>query len=74
MKCVTVCYKGNLCEVIVSDGVIYKEGFCALHGEVVEALSCSEAVLCWMLNGSVLQRDGNLDGMWRLQTCRYDVM
>lgn len=52
MKCVTVCYKGDLCEVIVSDGVIYKEGFCALYGEIVEALYCSEAVLSWMLNGS----------------------
>lgn len=27
-----------------------------------------------MLNGRGLQRDGNTDGMRRLQTCRYDVM
>lgn len=30
--------------------------------------------LCWTLKESSLQRDENLDGMWRLQTCRYDVM
>lgn len=33
---------------------MYKEGFCALDGEIVEVLYCSEAVLCRMLNGRVL--------------------
>lgn len=51
MKCVTVCYNGNLCEVIVRGGVKHIEGICAFDGEIVEALCCSEAVLCGMLNG-----------------------
>lgn len=53
---------------------MYTEEFGAIVGLIVPALCCSGAVLCRMLNGRGLWRDGNPDGMWRLQTCRYDVM
>lgn len=51
MKCVTVCYNGDLYEVIVCSGVMYTEGFCALMENLLGALCGTEAVLCWMLNG-----------------------
>ena len=63
MKSVTVCHNGDLCEVIVPDGVMCTEG-----------LLCSLEVLCSRLNGRGWKIDANSDGMWRLETCRYDLM
>lgn len=47
MKCVTVCYNEDLCEVIVRDGVMYTVGFCVSP----KVLCCCESVLCSGLNG-----------------------
>lgn len=70
MKCVTVCYNEDLCEVSVRDGVMYTVGFCVSP----KVLCCCESVLCSGLNGRGWGRVGNSDGMWRLGECRYDVM
>lgn len=47
MKCVTVCYNEDLCEVSVRDGVMYTVGFCVFP----KVLCCCESVLCSGLNG-----------------------
>lgn len=51
---------------------MYTEGFCAPAGRAVEALWRSEAV--FVQDAEWERRDGNPDSMWRLPTCRYDVM